>query len=510
MTSLASERSAAPRSSAAPAEPLYGAQRPRIETSPPGAVSTAGQEAIDLAAKVGLKLDPWQQHVLRVAMGENELGDWVASDVAVNLPRQNGKGALIEARVLWGLFIGGEKQILLSAHEFKTVLNARDRIEGLIKGCPDLLKRVKAFVRTVGREGILLHDGRELRYIARSSGSGRGFTASCVIFDECMVLDDAAMAALAPTTDAVPNSQLWYLGSAGIGAASLQLGRLRKRSLAVLESGAPDPTLAYFEWSIDPHVKECGSGCDQHDEVDSVESLLKSNPAVGYRLQVEKSMNRRLTLGNALYARERLGVGDYPDEDGDSWTVIGKDAWEALADGSSQAEGPYAFAIDTTPERSYTSICVAGRNGAAVHVEVIENRPGTQWVLDRAAELHERWKPRCWVIDPSSPAGSFIKELEERLDVEVVKPRARDVAQATGQFYDAVVSQQLVHIGGQAPLSIALAGARKRDLGEAWAWARRGVGIDISPLVGVTLARWGLSAEIEEKPVEVEPWVAYD
>lgn len=83
------------------------------------------------------------------------------------------------------------------------------------------------------------------------------------------------------------------------------------------------------------------------------------------------------------------------------------------------------------------------------------------------------------------------------------------MAQATGQFYDAVVSQQLVHIG-QAPLSVALAGARKRDLGEAWAWARRGVGVDISPLVGVTLARWGLSAEVEEKPEEVEPWIAFD
>ncbi|RSS60305.1 terminase [Streptomyces sp. WAC01280] len=488
---------------------MHGTQRPRIETAPEGAASTAGDEAIKLAARAGLRLDPWQQYLLRVAMGETAEGDWVAPEVAINLPRQNGKGALIEARVLWGLFIGREKQILLSAHEFKTVLNARDRIEGLIKGCPDLHKRVKAYVRTVGREGVVLHDGRELRYIARSSGSGRGFTANCVIFDECMVLDDAAMAALAPTTDAVSNSQLWYLGSAGIGAPSVQLGRLRQRSLKAIETGVPDPTLAYFEWSIDPHVKECSLDCDQHDEVDSVESLLKANPAVGYRLEVEKSLNRRLTLGDALYARERLGVGEYPSEDGNAWSVIGKDTWESLIDGESQAEDPVTFAIDTTPERSHTSICIAGRNDTVVHVEVIENRPGTQWVVDRAAELHEKWSPRCWVIDPSSPAGSFINELEERLGIDVVTPKARDVAQATGQFYDAVVSQQLVHIG-QAPLSVALAGARKRDLGEAWAWARRGVGVDISPLVGVTLARWGLSAEVEEKPEEVEPWIAFD
>jgi hypothetical protein len=47
-------------------------------------------------------------------------------------------------------------------------------------------------------------------------------------------------------------------------------------------------------------------------------------------------------------------------------------------------------------------------------------------------------------------------------------------------------------------------------LGEAWAWARKGVGVDITPLVGVTQARWGLFVEIEEPEEEVEPWVDYD
>jgi hypothetical protein len=40
-------------------------------------------------------------------------------------------------------------------------------------------------------------------------------------------------------------------------------------------------------------------------------------------------------------------------------------------------------------------------------------------------------------------------------------------------------------------LNSAVAAARKRALGDAWAWARK-VGGDVSPLVAVTLARWGL------------------
>jgi len=106
---------------------VYGWQQPPIEVVPPS-VSSAGQEAIDLAAKAGLRLDPWQQHILRVGMGEKPDGSWASFEVAVNVPRQNGKGGVIEARVLWGLFIGGEKQILLSAHEFKTTMNTMKRI----------------------------------------------------------------------------------------------------------------------------------------------------------------------------------------------------------------------------------------------------------------------------------------------------------------------------------------------------------------------------------------------
>lgn len=45
----------------------------------------------------------------------------------------------------------------------------------------------------------------------------------------------------------------------------------------------------------------------------------------------------------------------------------------------------------------------------------------------------------------------------------------------------------------------AVTSATKRRVGEAWAWARRG-NADISPLIAVTLARWGLiTAPSEEE-----------
>lgn len=507
MSSPVSERSAAPKpGSSSPADVVYGHQRPRLSTVPAEVFTSAGQEAIDLAARAGMHLDPWQQFILHQGMAENPLGDWSAYEVCVNVPRQNGKGGVIEARELWGLFLGGEQLILHSAHEFKTAKSAFKRIERLIRGCPDLHKRVKNYRQTVGEEGIELHTGQTLRFIARSKGSGRGFTGDCNILDEDMILGDEAMDALLFTMSAVPNPQIWYLGSAGIGAPSVQLARLRRRAVKAAKSGEPDPSLAYFEWSIDPHVAECREDCTDHDDPASDEAILKANPGVGYRLSLEKSRNERLTASAAGFARERLGVGDYPSEGDDVWQVIDEDAWRALADSSSQPEDPVAFCIDMTPERSHAAIGVAGQSGEATHVEVPDHRPGTGWVVDRAVELNERWSPCCWVVDAGGPAGSLIPDLE-KAGIEVRSPKSREVAQATGQFIDSVTEQTVVHLD-QAPLAAALAGAALRPLGEASAWTRRGASVDISPLVAVTLAAWGLRTHVEEEEVP-EPWVAF-
>jgi hypothetical protein len=87
---------------------------------------------------------------------------------------------------------------------------------------------------------------------------------------------------------------------------------------------------------------------------------------------------------------------------------------------------------------------------------------------------------------------------DPQLLAPLVETKTRDVVQATGQFYDAVAEGTVSH-HDDAPLASALAGAQKRTLGEAWAWARRIVSVDISPLVAVTLAKWGLGVEVEDE-----------
>lgn len=96
---------------------MIGDQRPRLCSLPDSDSVSAGQDAIALASMAGLRLDDWQKFVLVNSLAK--AGDkWAAFEVLCILSRQNGKGAILEARELAGLFLFNEKLIIHTAHEF--------------------------------------------------------------------------------------------------------------------------------------------------------------------------------------------------------------------------------------------------------------------------------------------------------------------------------------------------------------------------------------------------------
>jgi hypothetical protein len=164
--------------------------------------------------------------------------------------------------------------------------------------------------------------------------------------------------------------------------------------------------------------------------------------------------------------------------------------WPWPTPGSAPVD-PASFAADVTPDRSAAAIAVAGaRLDGLGHVEVVDHRPGAGWVVGRLVELADRWHPCAVVVDDTGPAGSLIAPLEAA-GLEVVKPSTRARAAADSGFYDAVTDSQTLRYRPHPALDAAVAGAAKRPLGDAWAWARRGLSTDICPLVAVSLARWG-------------------
>ncbi len=462
-------------------------------------MSSAGQEAIELAATAGLELDPWQRLTLDDSLGERANGTWAAFEVGLLVGRQNGKGSVIEARELAGLHLFGEELITHTAHEFRTSKEAFRRILRLHEANPDLDRRIKRVSHTHGQEGIELHGGQRLLFATRTGGGGRGFSGDLVIFDEAYNLGDDHMAALLPTLAARPNPQVWYTTSAADKtlAPCEAISRVRRRALA-----GDTERLAYLEWSIDGCDEFCPKGCTQHDDPDDPVNWAKANPGLGIRLNMEFIASERTALGRREWLRERLGVGDYV-ADASSWKVISKERWEELIDARSAPLDPVAFAADITPERTSGSIGVAGlRSDGAMHLGVIDHRAGTGWMVKRLVELVEKWGPCAVVIDGRGPAASLIPDLEAE-DVTVLKATSSDMAQACGALYDDLVNDRARHQNA-APLNAAVAAATKRKLGDSWAWARESTSADISPLVAVTLARWGHTIKAHEAPDEPE------
>lgn len=454
-----------------------GSQVPRVDHYPEFS-SSLGDDACALAEAVGLNLDPWQKHVVNVALGLGENGKWAAFEVGLLVPRQNGKGAVLEALGLASLFlIPEEKLILHSAHEFKTAQEAFLRIKTLVEGSDMLMKRVKAIRNANGEEGIHLRDGSRLRFVARSKGSGRGFSADRVILDEAQELPVSTMDALIPTLSSRPNPQIIYTGTVpSILNDSAVWKGVRDRG----REGADG--LAWLEWSPG----------EKWEDADDREAWYTANPAIGYRLSEEYIERERQVLTDDSFRRERLSIWD----DAVQGVVIKPDDWAACLDHGSREKDDLAMAIDVAADRSSSSIAMAGRRAdGRTHVEVIENRGGTGWVPDRLAQLVADWEPVAVMVDSIGTSGEMIPRLRQR-GIEPLVGNTRDATQGAGDFLTAVQDGQLRHIG-QLVLDEAVMNARSRSVGVdgAWAWNRKD-STDITPLVACTLAKRALELSL--------------
>jgi len=458
--------------------------------------STLGPRAVELAGLAGLELDDWQAWKLQESLGVRADDRWSSFEVGLCVPRQDGKGSILEARELAGLFLEdeygdaliGERLITHTAHEFKTAQEHFLRLATLVDGLPTRLKRrVKQIREAHGSESIELRDGRRLRFLARSGSSGRGFSGDLVVLDEAMILLASTLGALFSTMAArggvtLGGPQVWYVGTAGLGDDRSEVfARVRDRGLAGAER------LLYSEWSAGAADDHTGANVDLDDRAE----WYRSNPAMhGDRPRIDEEFveSERGALDDDVFARERLciwgGLG--------AQSVIDADTWAALADPGSKPSGRVALAVDVPPEGKRASIARAGeRSDGRVHGEV-DCRPGTSWAVERLTEVSKR-RNAVVVLDGGGSAGSLLPALVAA-GVKPVVYGTRQVVGACGAFVDLVDEGGLRHTG-QPELGLAVDAARKRKVGDAWAWHRRDASADISPLVALTLAVRGLSEE---------------
>jgi hypothetical protein len=315
-------------------------------------------------------------------------------------------------------------------------------------------------------------------------------SAAATILDEGFALKPLHLGSLLPTMLTKRDGQLLTGSSSGLADSDILRG-LRDRGRR------GDARLAYFEWSDERARQGCViDGCDhaitrEGCALDDRSRWWATNPALGSRISEESIANLRRSLPPEEFARECLGWWDEP---ADVLLPFDPSLWEARADylGAAIDLDDVRLAVDMPPERSSTTIVAAGRRPDGLpQVEVVDVRPGVDWVLDRLNDMRQRRRIREITVDGAGAAASLIPALE--LDGFLVRvASARDMSAACGGMFDAIQHDAIRHVP-HVELTAAVYGARKRTLGDAWALDRRHASVNISPLVAAVLAHWAVT-----------------
>jgi hypothetical protein len=479
------------QSMTSPRSVLRGSQRPRVLLRPPHVSEVAGREAVDLAESVGLHLDPWQKLAVRVALAEDSRGLYAAREVGCLVSRQNGKGAILEAIALHGMFVIGDPLTLWTAHMFKTSSEAFLRVKSWIDGSSDLSSHVRRVNTSHGEEGFELHSGARLRFLSRSKSSGRGFSPQRIIFDEAQELSKVAAEAMLPSMRAQRNRQAIYTGT--VPGPEINhpehWRRLRDRGRAGDAS-----RLAWLEWtpegSDDP---DTAAGID----LDGRRAWAASNPGIGFRdgLNLESLSADREGLDDDSFGRECLSIWPALAEvDVDSAFGAGK--WQDCAV-ECDPPIPAVVGVAVSLDRGWSSIgAVSGDRRP--HLGSVLRAPGTAWVAAEARRIQDRYEIDV-ILDDHGPASTLKAEFDD-LGVRYTATRTGEYLDACAQIFDLVQNKAVEH-GNYDDLNAAVAAAGKRSIGERWAWSRKSG--DTSMLEAVTLALWGASRVAEPSAIFV-------
>ncbi|WP_433233743.1 terminase large subunit domain-containing protein [Actinomadura nitritigenes] len=471
---------------------------------------TLGPRVAKVAEMLGSPLMPWQRHVADVALEvDPATGRLVYREVVLTVPRQSGKTLLLLCMMVHRAQGFGMRQRILYAAQTRNDARKKWEEEHVATLEASALKPLFDVRRSNGSEAIRWRNGSTHGITAATEKSGHGETLDLGVIDEAFAHEDARLEqGMRPTMITRPQPQIWVVSTAGTARSNFLRGKVDMGRNRV-DAGVTNASTAYFEWSApkeaDPEDPATWRGC---------------MPALGHTV-TEEAVRAELE-GMELSDFRRAYLNQWPDDIPDGWQVIGKADWDPLEDAESQIVSRVAFGIAASWDRSWSAIAVAGlRADGLMHVEVMDHRPGTDWLVNRFAKpgdgLVDRWDPCAIVVHPNGPAGSTIADFK-KAGVELLEPSTMELAHATGQLYDRIVRPADADPEKWKPslrympspvLNAAVAGARKRMVGDQWAFDRRVPGVDISPLEAAVLAAYGFTLQGHVTEEVVEPWIAY-
>lgn len=503
-----------------PGQHLIGQQQPRLSSIPEGDPAR-GKLAVDFVHTYGVDLFPWQDELLidmsrdTVREVEQPGGSTVeqvvpaVSEVVVPLARQNGKGELLIASEMSGVYLFGEKTILHTAHLMDTAQDAQKRLWDVISENEDLMTwweedydGVPEITTGNGKESIKFPNGAVIYFRTRTEKTGRGLPVDRLIFDECFNLPQEVYAAMNYTTRARPRAQKIFISSP-VNRRRHRHGKIFSAKRWAGIDGAPK--VLFKEWSPD-------KGDDPH----ALETWAKTNPSLtrwGAGVQLDEVQNDSNSAKNddallEVFLVEALGQGDWYPRAGD---IEKRDHVIDLSILSSAARtvlpaktGDSCIAADTPPGGDGVAVWSAFRTSYGAH---LYRAPIEDMDTDQVAALItgtvKAADPVAVVYDPKT-ALSVITPRLTSAGIEPVRAGAQALTAAASTIV-ARMKEGTVTWDGCSQLTEAVEAADWRNIGEVGRAFTRKTGV-IHDLVAASLALWGLETfEIPDYVPDPEP-----
>lgn len=451
-----------------------GSTKPRIQNAP-----LKGPSRIDEVEKFleGLKengepmtLLPWQEYVLEDMLKVDKDGMFRRKSLLLLIARQNGKTHLARVRILAGLFVFGERNVVAMSSNRNMALDTFNKVVDIIEQNDSLMAQVKQIRVANGQESIELLTGAKYEIVAATRDGSRGKTADLLFIDELREISEEAFTAAKPVTRARKNSQVLMTSNAGDAFSSV-LNTLRQRAM-----DHPPSSLGYYEYSADEFAKI-------HDK----DGWYQANPALGYLID-EETIEEAIATSSIEATRTEVLC---------SWVSALKSPWpyHAFEDLTVQdlviAPGPKTvFAIDISVNKRNGSL-VAGqiRDDGKIAVGVIAQFESQVAVdeLAMAAEVStwaKQYRPVMICFDKY--ATMSVAERLQQTGYKIQDMSGQVFYQACGDLYDSIVNARIVHIGQKSLVdSMNNCAAKENDAG--WRIVRRKSAGDVSAAIGLAM-----------------------
>jgi phage terminase large subunit-like protein len=456
--------------------PLRGATQPRVH-SPLLKGASRYKEILDMVDRLKMdKLMPYQEFVLKDMMSVDKKNNYRRKTSLLLISRQNGKSHLGRVRVIWGMFYGGEKKVIIMSANRATSLMLFREIAWIIESTPELKAMTKAIRYANGGERIELLNGSTLDVISDNSSSPRGRTADLLWIDEIREISEEGYKAAVPVTRARANAQTFLTSNAGDHFSSVLNGLVERAK------DYPPETFGYYEYSAPQY-------CKIDTTLDSFwrDAVAPSNPALGFTITKESIEEAIAT--NPIEQTRTETLCQWIDSLQSPWP---HGVLEETSDNTLEmAVGAYTvFGFDVSPSRRNGSL-VAGQlmPDGRIGIGILETY-SSQMAIDelKMAASIKAWcdiyKPRLVCYDKY--ATQTIADRLSQAGVMTEDVSGQQFYKACGDLLEGLVNHRVVH-NGQAELIQQMNNCAAKVNDSAWRIIKRKSAGDISAPIGLAM-----------------------